>query len=79
MTLDYSLKLLWKYCNYYHPPEIKISISYQNYGHLVRTFWSLFRQSPNFMILGTIFIYLFLIYFCIISIFLRGSGVPTVK
>ena len=68
ITLGYKQKLSWKYCNYYHPPYIKISISYQKYAHLVQKFCSLSHQSPNFLILSSI-------YFCIISIFLRGSGV----
>ena len=68
ITLGYQQKLSWKYCNYYHPPYIKISISYQKYAHLVQKFCSLSHQSPNFLILSSI-------YFCIISIFLRGSGV----
>ena len=34
-NLGYNHKLSWKYCNYYHPPYIKIPISYQKYGHLV--------------------------------------------
>ena len=66
--LHYNQKLSWKYCNYYHPPYIKISISYQKYAHLVQKCCSLSHQSPNFLILSSI-------YFCIISIFLRGSGV----
>ena len=65
--LYYNQKLSWKYCNYYHPPYIKISISYQKYAHLVQKCCSLSHQSPNFLILSSI-------YFCIISIFLRGSG-----
>ena len=66
--LYYNQKLSWKYCNYYHPPYIKISISYQKYAHLVQKFCSLSHQNPNFLILSSI-------YFCIISIFLRGSSV----
>ena len=68
--LHYNQKLSWKYCNYYHPPYIKISISYQKYAHLVQIFCSLSHllfPSPNFLILSSI-------YFCIISVFLRGSG-----
>ena len=68
--LYYNQKLSWKYCNYNHPPYIKISISYQKYAHLVQTFCSLSHllfPSPNFLILSSI-------YLCIISIFLRGSG-----
>ena len=68
--LHYNQKLSWKYCNYYHPPYIKISISYQKYAHLVQIFCSLSHllfPSPNFLILSSI-------YLCIISIFLRGSG-----
>ena len=68
--LYYNQKLSWKYCNYYHPPYIKISISYQKYAHLVQKFCSfshLLFLSPNFLNLWSI-------YFCIISIFLRGSG-----
>ena len=68
ITLGYNQKLSQKYCNYYHPPQIKISISHQKYAHLVQKFCSLSHQSPNFMILSSID-------FCIISIFLRGSGV----
>ena len=70
ITLGYNQKLSWKYCNYYHPPYIKISISYQKYAHLVQIFCSLSHllfPSPNFLILSSI-------YLCIISIFLRGSG-----
>ena len=67
ITLDHNQKLPWKYCDY-HPPYIKISISYQKYTHLVQKFCSLSHQSPNFMILSSI-------YFCIISIFLMWSGV----
>ena len=66
--LCYNQKLSWKYCNYYHPPYIKISISYQKYAHLVQKFCSLSHQNPNFLILSSI-------YFCIISIFLRRNGV----
>ena len=68
--LYYNQKLSWKYCNYYHPPYIKISISYQKYAHLVQKFCSLSHllfPSTNFSILSSI-------YFSIISIFLRGSG-----
>ena len=68
ITLDYNQKLPWKYCDYYHPHYIKISISYQKYTHLVQKFCSLSHQSPNFTILSSI-------YFCIISIFLMWSGV----
>ena len=68
ITLRYKQKLSWKYRNYYHPPYIKKSISYQKYAHLVQKFCSLSHRSPNFLILSSI-------YFCIISIFLRGSGV----
>ena len=67
ITLGYNQKLSWKYCNYYHPRYIKISISFQKYAHLAQTFCNLSRQSANFMILSSI-------YFCIISLFLRGSG-----
>ena len=70
INLGYNQKLSWKYCNYYHPPYIKISISYQKYAHLVQKFCSfshLLFLSPNFLNLWSI-------YFCIISIFLRGSG-----
>ena len=66
--LGYDQKLSWKYCNYYHLPYIKISIFYQKYGHLAQNFCSLSSQSPNFMTLSSI-------YFCTISIFLRGMGV----
>ena len=66
--LYYNQKLSLKYFNCYHPPYIKISISYQKYAHLVQKFCSLSHQNPNFLILSSI-------YFCIISIFLRGSGV----
>ena len=69
ITLGYNQKLSWKYCNYYHPPYIKISISYQKYAHLVQKLCSLFHRSPNFLILSCI-------YFCLISIFLRASGAP---
>ena len=68
--LYYNQKLSWKYCNYNHPPYIKISISYQKYAHLVQTFCSLSHllfPSPNFLILSSI-------YLCIISIFLRGNA-----
>ena len=68
--LHYNQKLSWKYCNYYHPPYIKISISYQKYAHLVQIFCSLSHllfPSPNFLILSSI-------YLCIISILLRVSG-----
>ena len=68
ITLGYNQKLSWKCCNYYHPPSIKISISYQKSAHLVQNFCSLSYQNPNFLILSGI-------YFCIMSIFLRGSGV----
>ena len=68
ITLGYNQKLSWKCCNYYHPPYIKIAISYQKYAHLVKKSCSLSHQSPNFLILSSI-------YFCIISRFLRGSGV----
>ena len=65
-----NLKLSWKYGNYHHLPYkvMIISISYQEYAHLVQKFCSLSHQSPNFMILSSIS-------FCIISIFLRESGV----
>ena len=69
ITQGYNKKLPWKYCNYYHPPYIKISISYQKYAHLVQKLCSLFHRSPNFLILSCI-------YFCLISIFLRASGAP---
>ena len=46
ITLGYNQKLSWKYCNYYHPPYIKISISYQKYSHLVQKFCSLSQQNP---------------------------------
>ena len=65
-TLGYNQKLTKKYCNYYHPPYIKISISYQKYAHLVQSFYRLSHQSPNFMTLSSI-------YFFIISMFLRRS------
>ena len=52
--------------HYYHP-YIKISIFYQKYGHLVQTFYSLSRQSPNFMTLPRIYNFN-------ISIVLRGDG-----
>ena len=68
--VNYIQKLSRKYCNYYHPPYIKISISYQKYAHLVQEFCSLshlLSPSLNFLILSNI-------YFSIISIFLRGSG-----
>ena len=68
--LYYNQKLSLKYFNCYHPPYIKISISYQKYAHLVQKFCSfshLLFLSPNFLNLWSI-------YFCIISIFLRGSG-----
>ena len=68
INLGYNQKLSWKYCNHYHPPYIKISISYQKYAHMVQKCCSLSHQSPNFLILSSI-------YFCIISIFLRGSSV----
>ena len=66
IPLGYNQNFSWKYVNYYHPPYIKISISYQKYVHLVQKFCSLSHKSPNFLILSTI-------YFCIISIFLRGG------
>ena len=69
ITLSYNQKLSWKYCNYYHPPYIKISISYQKYAYLVQKPCSLFHRSPNFLILSCI-------YSCLISIFLRASGAP---
>ena len=68
--LYYNQKLSRKYCNYYQPPYIKISPSYQKYAHLVQTFCSLSHllfPSANFLIFWSI-------YFCIISIFLGGSG-----
>ena len=68
ISLGYKQKLSWKYCNYYHPHYIKISISYQKYAHLVQKFCCLSHQCPNFLILSST-------YFRIISIFLRGSGV----
>ena len=68
ITLGYNQNFSWKYCNYYHPPYIKISISYQKYAQLLQKFCSHSHQSPNFIILSSI-------YFCIILIFLRGSGV----
>ena len=67
ITLNYNQKLSQKQCNYYHTPYIKTSISYQKYAHPVQNFYSLSHQSPNFVTLSSI-------YFCIISIFLRGSG-----
>ena len=67
ITLSYNQKLSWRYCHYYHIPYIKISISCQKYAHLVQKFYSLSQQSPNFMILSSI-------YFCITSIFLTGSS-----
>ena len=36
--LYYNQKLSQKYCNYYHPTFIKISISYQKYAHLSQNF-----------------------------------------
>ena len=68
MTLGYNQNLSRKYCNYYHPPYIKVSISYPKYTHLVQRFCSLSHQTPNFFILSSI-------QFCKISLFLRGSGV----
>ena len=68
ITLGYNQKLPWKYCNYYHPPYIKISISYQMYALLLQKICSLSHLRPNFMILSRI-------YFCIILIFLRRRGV----
>ena len=68
INLGYNQKLSQKYCNHYHPPYIKISISYQKYAHLVQKCYSLSHQSPDFLILSSI-------YFCIISIFLRRNGV----
>ena len=67
--LYYNRKLSWKYCNYYHPPYIKISICYQKYAHLVQKFCSLSHllfPTPHFLILSSI-------YFGIISIYLRRS------
>ena len=54
IILDYNQKLPWKYSNYYHPPYIKTSISYQKYAHLVQKFCSLSQQSSNFMVLSSI-------------------------
>ena len=71
ITLGYNRKSSWKYCNYYHPPYIKISISYQRYARLVQIFCSLSHQSPNFMILSSI-------YFCMISIFWGEMVYPIV-
>ena len=72
ITLGYNQKLSRKYCNYYHPPNIKISHLLSNVcpsaQKYVQKFCNLSHQSPNFLILSSI-------YFCIISIFLRGSGV----
>ena len=68
INLGYNQKLSWKYCNYYHRPYIKISISYQKYAYQIQKCCSLSHQSPNFLILSSI-------YFCIFSIFLRESGV----
>ena len=64
ITLGYNQKSSWRYCHYYHIPYIKISIYCQKYAHLVQKFYSLSQQSPNFMILSSI-------YFCITSIFLK--------
>ena len=67
--LYYNQKLSRKYCNYYQPPYIKISPSYQKYAHLVQTFCSLSHllfPSANFLIFSSI-------YFCIISIFWGGE------
>ena len=65
--INYNQKLSWKYCNYYHPPYIKISISYQKYAHLVQEFCSLLSPILTFLNLSNI-------YFCIISVFLRLGG-----
>ena len=54
ITLGYNQKLSWKYCNYYQPPYIKISISYQNYGHLAQKLCCLSRQTPNFRTISSI-------------------------
>ena len=62
------IKLSWKYCNYYHPPYIKIFISHQRCGDIVQKFCCLSRQSPNFMTLWSIC-------FCLISTFFRESDV----
>ena len=70
INLGYNQKLSWKYCNHYHPPYIKISISYQKYAHLVQKFCSF----SHLLFLSQNFLNLWSIYFCIISIFLRGSG-----
>ena len=67
--LYYNQKLSWKYCNYYHPPYIKISISYQKYAHLVQKFCSLSPPSlPKSKLLDSLK-HLFLYSFK----FLRGS------
>ena len=61
INLGYNQKLSWKYCNYYHPPYIKTSISYQKDAHLAQRFCSLSHllfPSPSFLILSSI-------YFCI--------------
>ena len=69
ITLGYIRKLSWKYCDYYHPTLIKISISYQKNGsYAIQKLCCLSRKSPNFMTLSSIC-------FCIIEIFFRGSGV----
>ena len=47
ITLGYNQKLSRKYCNYYHPPNIKISISYQTYAHLPK------NTSKNFVTFPT--------------------------
>ena len=68
--LYYNQKLSLKYCNCYHPPYIKISISYQKYAHLVQKFCSLSPPSlPKSKLLDPLK-HLFLYSFK----FLRGSG-----
>ena len=66
MTLCYNQKLSWKYCNYYHPPYIKISIFYQKSAHSSPNILQTFMLNSNFMILPSIF-------FCTVPIFLRGE------
>ena len=68
--LYYNQKLSLKYFNCYHPPYIKISISYQKYAHLVQKFCSLSPHSlPKSKLLDSLK-HLFLYSFK----FLRGSG-----
>ena len=55
ITLGYNQKLSWKYGNYYHPLDRKISISYQKYANLVQRFCSLSHQSPKFLILSSVY------------------------